>query len=83
MQILLTALSYDSFYDHLMQQSSINKFLEQIIPQNLSATGTDYIRLFYTRGVYAIFREWINNEHPESPEELVALILSIRKKFDR
>lgn len=82
MKILLNALSCDSFYDHLMQQAFIHAFLDQIIPQADSPSETNYIKLFFSRGIYAILRDWLFNEKPESPEELVELILSIRKRFE-
>lgn len=83
MKILLNALSYDSFYDHLMHQSFINTFLDQKILQNYPASETKYIRLFFSRGIYAMLREWISSRNPESQSEFVALILSIRKRFER
>lgn len=64
-----------------MQQTFISSFLDQIIPRNFSESETDYVRLFFSRGIYTILREWVNNEHPESPGEMVSLILSIRKRF--
>jgi len=82
MKILLNALSYDSFYDHLTKQDFIKIFLEKNIPRD-SALSKDYVRLFFSRGIYAVLREWINNENPESPEDMVNLILSVKKKFER
>lgn len=66
MKILFNALSYDVFYDHLMQQAFINAFLAQIIPQTFSVSEMDYIKLFFSRGIYAILREWIFKQTPSS-----------------
>lgn len=82
MRILFNALSNDSFYDHLMRQPFVNAFLDNKILQNFSASEIKYVRLFYSRGIYAILREWICSEKPEPREELIALIFSIRKRFE-
>jgi len=81
MKVLLNALSNDSFYDLLMQQTFISTYLDQEILQNSSPSESKYLRLFFSHGIYAILRDWISSEDPESQEELIALILSIRKKF--
>jgi len=82
MKVLFNALSNDSFFDHLMRQSFISTFFDREILQNFPPSESKYMRLFISHGIYAIIRDWISSDNPASREELIALILSIRKRFE-
>ena len=82
MQVLFNTLSNDAFYDLLMDQAFINTFLDEQVMKAYSPEERDYLRLFFSQGIYAILRAWINKEGPESPAELAALIRSVRKRFE-
>lgn len=71
------------FAEKLFSRPVVGAMLENQLPRNLSKAEKKYIRSFFCHGAYAIIVQWLNDEHPESIEEVAKLIYSLASSFFR
>lgn len=81
-KILVNSSPDNSFTYRLFQRPLLAGILEGEIVRNFTSSEREFASLFFSQGIYAIVRKWLNSENPESPKEIAKLILSLRGKFE-
>ncbi len=70
------ALFTKAFFDDPTIDKLINKGFENSVPSNLRS----YKKTFYSYGIYALVKNWLNNGCKETPKEIADIILSLYNK---
>lgn len=81
-RILISSSGGDTFAEHLMQNPYLLEIFDTQIGMNYDEPAHKYARLFFIYGVLSILRSWIDDDEPESPEEIAELLFMLRKKFE-
>ncbi|MDO4544225.1 MAG: TetR-like C-terminal domain-containing protein [Clostridia bacterium] len=76
-RILINSVDDQAFINKLFALPRIHEMVRENAPMQYSERMEEYVRLFYCQGGYAIIRKWLNDENPESPAEIAALLISL------
>ena len=76
-KILINTVADQDFNEKLFGLPAIHCLIRQRTSKQCTARQEEYIRIFFCQGGYAIIRKWLNDESPESPEEIAQLITSL------
>lgn len=69
-----------TFAEELFAVPSVNSFFEKALQtEQITDTKKRYIRQFTYHGIFAVLCDWLTGENPERPEEMVDVIISLRR----
>lgn len=80
--ILVQAIPEQTFAEHLFHIPTINAIFKNMVDASgYSETKAKYIKLFVFQGAYAILRDWLGSDSPESVTDIAKIFRILRDKF--
>ena len=79
--ILVNAIPDRTFTEQLFSIPAIGFLFKSRIDDNYPVTHAKYIKLFVFQGAYAILRDWLSSQEPESAVQIAEMLYFLRDKL--